>query len=125
MHDAIAGERGAGRLDQRRTVAAGHRRMAQDGADAGRFHVRRRQHRQHAISVAGSRDIDVADFAMSVGRPHEATAYLARQRRIVDKSTLAPQERFVFDPPWWPAAVCARHAATSIAIAFSLRQVTA
>jgi hypothetical protein len=62
---------------------------------------------------------------MRMGRPHEAAVDLARQRRIVDKSTLATQELFVFHPPWWPVAVGARHAAISVAIAFSFGHVTA
>src|SRR5258705_431739 len=105
MHDATVGECRAGRLDQRRTVAASHRGMTQDGADAGSFHVRGREHRQHAIGSAGSRDIDVADFAIRMGRPHETAVDLARQRPIApDAAAKLPGVIAVFTAKDYAAA---------------------
>src|SRR5215475_1281748 len=101
MHDAIPGERRARRLDQRCPVAPRHRGMTKGGTDAGSSHVRGGEDRQHAIGGTRSRDIDIADFAMRVGRPHETAVDLARQRRVVDKPTLATQELFVLDSPSW------------------------
>lgn len=98
MHDAIGRERRPNRIDQRRTVATWHREMGVDRADAGDFHIGRGEHREHPVGGPGRRDIDAANFCMSMRRPHEDAVHFAWQRGVIEKAAAAAQQRLVFDP---------------------------
>ncbi len=78
-------------------AAADDRRMARDAADAGRLHVRRGQHRQHALGFARRLGVHSEHAGMGVRRAHEGGIGLVLQARVVHETAVAAHQSVVLD----------------------------